>query len=57
VEEVEVAIDGLALPGSEGGDLALGVDGDEVVVKETLDVALLANLLEGGRVLGDTEHG
>jgi hypothetical protein len=57
VEEVELAVNGLALARGEGCDLALVVNRDEVVVEETLDVALLTDLLEGGGVLGDTEHG
>ena len=58
MEQVELALDRLAVGARRKGcDLALVVDGDEVVVEQALDVALLADLLERGRVLGDAEHG
>lgn len=56
VQEVERLLHRLGIVGlGESGGVAF--DGDKVVLEETVDATLLADLLQGGAVLGDTKHG
>ena len=56
VHKVELLLDGLSASWSgKDGSIAV-LDGDKVVLKETSDATLLAELVELGAVLGDTKH-
>lgn len=57
VQHVVGLDDSASISLGKGGLLGGMVDLDEIVVKQTLDLALNAELLERGGVLGDSEHG